>query len=56
MALSFGLSALIGFSYWVLLAFGVSLGRSGVIPPWVSAWIANLVMALVGIYFFTGEE
>jgi lipopolysaccharide export system permease protein len=56
MALSFGLSALIGFSYWVLLAFGISLGRSGVIPPWVSAWVANLVMALVGLYFFTGEE
>jgi lipopolysaccharide export system permease protein len=56
MALSFGLTAVIGFSYWVLLGFGVSLGRSGAIPPWASAWVANLVMGLVGLYFFTGEE
>jgi lipopolysaccharide export system permease protein len=56
MALSFGLTAVIGFSYWVLLGFGVSLGRSGAIPPWASAWVANLVMGLVGLYFFTAEE
>jgi lipopolysaccharide export system permease protein len=32
MALSFGLTMGIGFAYWFLLAFGISLGRSGALP------------------------
>jgi lipopolysaccharide export system permease protein len=56
MALSFGLSMAIGFGYWFLLAFGISLGRGGVIPPFLSAWLANVIFALGGLFFFTGEE
>jgi lipopolysaccharide export system permease protein len=56
MALSFGLTMLIGFGYWFLLAFGISLGHSGALPPFLSAWMANFIFALAGLYFFTGEE
>jgi len=56
MALSFGLTMVIGFGYWFLLAFGISLGHSGALPPFLSAWMANLIFALAGLYFFTGEE
>ena len=56
MALSFGLTMLIGFGYWVVLAFATSLGHSGALPPWVAAWLANLILALVGLFFFTAEE
>lgn len=56
MALSFGLTMLIGFGYWLVLAFSVSLGHSGALPPWVAAWLPNLTLALVGLFFFTAEE
>ncbi len=54
--LSFGLSMLIGFFYWLVLAFSVSLGHSGALPPWIAAWLPNLTLAMVGLFFFTGEE
>ncbi|MGH7831533.1 MAG: LPS export ABC transporter permease LptG [Candidatus Binatia bacterium] len=56
MALSFVLTMLIGFGYWSMLAFSVSLGHSGALPPWIAAWIPNFTLALVGLFFFTGEE
>lgn len=49
-ARSIGLGIIIGFSYWIVHAFSVSLGRSGTIPPLLAAWVANavfMVMALV---------
>jgi lipopolysaccharide export system permease protein len=56
LALSFGLTMLIGFGYWFLLAFSVSLGHSGAIPPWVSAWIPNATIAMVGLFFYSTAE
>jgi lipopolysaccharide export system permease protein len=56
MALSFGLAMLIGFGYWVLSAFCVSLGHSGALPPWLSAWLPNSTFAMIGLFFFTAEE
>lgn len=56
MALSFGVAMVIAFGYWVLLAFCVSLGHSGALPPWISAWLANFVFALIGMYFASAEE
>jgi hypothetical protein len=38
------------------LAFGITLGRGGVMPPFLSAWLANAIFALVGLFFFMGEE
>ncbi|MBI2987973.1 MAG: LPS export ABC transporter permease LptG [Deltaproteobacteria bacterium] len=56
MALSFGLTMLIGFGYWLVLAFSVSLGHSGALPSLVAAWLPNLILALVGLFFSTAEE
>ena len=56
MALSFGLAMLIGFGYWVLTAFCISLGHSGALPPWLSAWLPNSIFAMIGLFFFTAEE
>ena len=56
MALSFGITILIGLSYRMVLAFCISLGHSGALQPWIAAWFPNFILALVGIYFFTGEE
>lgn len=55
MALSFGVAMLIGFGYWVLSAFCISLGHSGALPPWAAAWIPNSIFALIGLFFFTAE-
>jgi lipopolysaccharide export system permease protein len=55
-ALSFGLSMLIGFFYWIVLAFSVSLGHNGALPPWIAAWLPNLTLAMGGLFFFMGEE
>ncbi len=56
MALSFGLAMLIGFGYWVLTAFCLSLGHSAALPPWIAAWLPNSIFALIGLFFFTSEE
>ena len=55
MAMSFGVAMLIGFGYWVLLAFCVSLGHNGALPPLAAAWIPNSTFALIGLFFFTAE-
>jgi lipopolysaccharide export system permease protein len=56
MALSFGVAMLIGFGYWVLSAFCLSLGHSGALPVGIAAWLPNAVFALIGLFFFSGEE
>jgi lipopolysaccharide export system permease protein len=43
-----GLAAgiVIGFSYWIVFAFTISLGRAGVLPPLLAAWSANILFGL----------
>ncbi|MGE0824281.1 MAG: LPS export ABC transporter permease LptG [Candidatus Binatia bacterium] len=53
---SLGIALVIGFGYWVLLAFSVSLGHSGAIPPIISAWLANIATCLAGIFFLLGVD
>jgi lipopolysaccharide export system permease protein len=36
-------SVALGFSYWLLLAVGMSLGRAGALPAPLAAWAANLL-------------
>lgn len=55
-SLSFGLTLVLGFGYWVVLAFSVSLGHSGALPPLMAAWIPNILLALVAVFFSTEEE
>ncbi|MDD5475520.1 MAG: LPS export ABC transporter permease LptG [Syntrophales bacterium] len=38
-----GIGVVTGFSYWLLFAFTVSLGKSGVLPPVMGAWAANAI-------------
>lgn len=48
-ARSIGLGIIIGFSYWIVHAFSVSLGRSGILHPILSAWAANAIFLVVGL-------
>lgn len=56
LVLNFGLTVAIGFSYWVLLGFCVSLGKAGAIHPWLSAWLPNLLVGLLSLFLYTGSE
>lgn len=38
-----------GFLYWMLLSVSISLGRGGVLPPLVAAWLPNTVFGLGGL-------
>ncbi len=49
-----GLAAgiIIGFSYWIVFAFTVSLGRAGVLSPLLAAWSANILFGLAAGLLF----
>jgi lipopolysaccharide export system permease protein len=39
---SIGIGIFVGFSYFVVHAFSITLGRSGILPPLLAAWAANI--------------
>jgi lipopolysaccharide export system permease protein len=49
---SVGIGIIIGFSYWIVHAFSMSLGRSGILPSILSAWIANIIFLGAGTILF----
>lgn len=49
---SIGVGIVIGFSYWIVHAFALSVGRSGTIPPIISAWFANIVLGAASTVMF----
>jgi lipopolysaccharide export system permease protein len=50
---SIGVGIVIGFSYWLVFAFTMSLGRSGTLPPFVAAWLANILFGAAAIFMFS---
>ncbi len=49
-ALSIGVSVMIGFAYGVTFYIFLSFGKSGVLSPFLSAWIPTILFALAGIF------
>lgn len=49
---SVGMGIFIGFSYFIIHAYGISLGRSGMIYPLLGAWAANIVFIGASAYLF----
>jgi lipopolysaccharide export system permease protein len=47
-----GIGVIIGFSYWIVFAFTLSLGRSGTVPPVVAAWATNVILGAVALAMF----
>ncbi|MDA8125050.1 MAG: LPS export ABC transporter permease LptG [Deltaproteobacteria bacterium] len=45
-----GAGLLIGFSYWLVYAFGLSLGRSGTLPPFLAAWFGNILFGFASVW------
>ncbi|MBN2254693.1 MAG: LPS export ABC transporter permease LptG [Deltaproteobacteria bacterium] len=49
---SIAIGIVIGFSYWIVHAFALSLGRSGSLQPLVAAWTANMLFGAGALYLF----
>ncbi|HUU39897.1 MAG TPA: LptF/LptG family permease, partial [Desulfatiglandales bacterium] len=54
----FSITIAIGISFLYLLTFGLSrsLALSGVLPPILGSWLANLLFLLIGISLMITEE
>ena len=48
---SFGLSVVIVFAYYLLMSLCRALGETGNMPPFISAWLPNIMFFLVSLYF-----
>jgi lipopolysaccharide export system permease protein len=48
--IGFGVSILIIFIYYVMMSFFTALGKSGMLPPMLSAWAQNIIFAFAGFY------
>jgi len=49
---SVGIGIFIGFSYWIVHAFSMSLGRSGTLSPFIAAWLANILFTSAALVLF----
>jgi len=49
-ALNIGISIMIGFLYGITFYAFISLGKSGVLPPLLSAWFPTLLFSLGGVF------
>jgi len=47
--LGIGMSIVIGFIYYAFMASCVALGKSGALPPFISAHLANIIFGLIGV-------
>jgi lipopolysaccharide export system permease protein len=48
-----GTGIVIGFSYWIVFAFSVSLGHAGTLPPFIAAWSANIILGGAALLLFS---
>lgn len=39
-----------GFLYFTVQRFGFALGQSGIVPPWLGAWLPNASFGLLGLW------
>ncbi|MFH1798629.1 MAG: LptF/LptG family permease [Candidatus Omnitrophota bacterium] len=42
---------LVAILYLPVMAVSLALGKGGILPPVISAWLSNVVFALIGVYF-----
>jgi len=47
-ALGFGLSVGISFIYYAFMRTGQALGHNGALPPYLAAWLGDLVFGVIG--------
>lgn len=47
---------IIGFSYYAVHSISIALGRAEIWHPFLAAWMANIVMGVVGLVLILGAE
>jgi lipopolysaccharide export system permease protein len=47
---------IIGFSYYAVHSFSLALGKAELVPPALSAWLANILLGFVGSVLLLGAE
>ncbi len=50
---SISVGIVIGFSYWIIYALALSLGRSLTLPPLFAAWLPNILFASAAVFMFS---
>ena len=55
-SVSIALGALMAFLYWVLHSFCLSLGYGGLLPPFVAAWISNIIFSCYAVLNLINAE
>lgn len=53
---SMAVGFVIGFGYFVVVAFARALGQTGALPPPLAAWAGNAVFALIGGYYLLAAD
>ncbi|MBN1898211.1 MAG: LptF/LptG family permease [Spirochaetes bacterium] len=48
--ISMGLSLMVSFVYWVILNIGVSMGKNGILPAVVAAWMGNCIFLVISFF------
>ena len=48
-AVSIGLSLMVGFVYWLAFSVGLSFGNAGLVPPVLAAWLANVLFGTAAL-------
>ncbi len=51
---SIGAGLFIGFVCWIFLSTSLSLGKKGLLPPLLAAWLPDLAIASAGAFLFRG--
>ena len=52
---SLGIAVAIGFLFYVCNAVGLALGKGGLFPPVLSAWLAPLIFTLIAFYLIKSK-
>jgi lipopolysaccharide export system permease protein len=55
-ALGFGLSVAIAFLYYAVLRAGQAFGHNGALPPYLAAWLADLVFGTIGVAMMASAQ
>lgn len=53
---SIAAGVVIAFVYWIMYGFCLSLGYGSILPPFVSAWAANLFFGCFGVLYLVNTE
>ena len=52
MAVGIGATIAVGFAYYAFLRTGQAIGYNGTLPPFIAAWLGNILFAALGSVFF----